>query len=154
MSAPDIKTSYDREIVRLVAEGFGASQISRQIGRHYEAVLGRLRALRLDAQAHKNTQAQRAARRPVVARRGYRFRRGALAAAIVGSPRFDTAASDLARRLKRERAVLDAVDFDPSHLIACFHAAGLTLDDIEECVGVSPAMAASAIRRAHQIDLS
>jgi len=60
----------------------------------------------------------------------------------------DHTASDLARGLRADRAALAA--YDASHMVACFHAAGLTLEDIEAGLGIPPVEAVAAIRRAHQ----
>ncbi|AWN43138.1 hypothetical protein [Methylobacterium durans] len=59
--------------------------------------------------------------------------------------RQDATASALVRRLRARPVDADALS---EHAVACFHEAGLTLVDLEDCLGIPPAHAVAAIRRA------
>ena len=64
--------------------------------------------------------------------------------AFVG--RTDARPSDLLRALRQRLLIIDRDGLDPSHGVACLHAAGLTLDEIEGVTGVPVPAVIAAVR--------
>jgi len=148
MSAADIKTTHDRAIVRLAHEGLSAIEIANSLG--VERAFVRWRANRLGVyvliiQTSQRKRAERRERRLNAKGRWIGYR-GSRAAEGLIATRVDRSASDLTRALKADRIALES--FDATSLVACFHSAGLTLEDIEVRLGVPPIQAVAAIRSA------
>lgn len=150
MSAADIKSHRDGEIARLVKAGGYCRSIAEDLGTTVSVVRNRLSRMGLLPVALANHQALVEARRAAAkgAVRPVFGHCGSRVVKALPAVQHDHSASDLARTLRADRAALAA--YDPSHMVACFHAAGLTLEDIEAGLGIPPVEAVAAIRRAHQ----
>lgn len=150
MSASDIKTRHDRKIAQMAKDGRICREIATECGVSYNTVYHRLARAGLLHVVKATVQARREALKPSrrSKRRGSPSYCGSSAIAAIPISQPDHSASELIRTLRADHAALAA--YDPSHMVACFHAAGLTLEDIEAGLGIPPVEAVAAIRRAHQ----
>lgn len=148
MSAP-IKTSYDRTIVAMAAEGATSSEIAAAMGKTYSQVTNRAMHLGVWRALVANNQARRAARRAAQLSEGPRHptgNRSAIAETMAANGRVDRTATDLLHTLRAVRRLAAPSAPVPGSIIARVFEAGLTLDDIDAELGVPPADAVAAIR--------
>ncbi|BAU93423.1 hypothetical protein MPPM_4818 [Methylorubrum populi] len=135
---------FDDEIVAALDDGLNGYQAAARIGISRDFVVKRAREL-----GFENAWRQR--RRPVSGRDPLRptKRPGkpSKAAACAYASRPDDHPTRLARSLRRQLLVVDRDGLDPSHGVACLHAAGLTLDEIERFTGVPVPAVIAAVRR-------
>ena len=154
MSAP-IKTSYDRTILTMAAEGAVSGEIVAATGKTFNQIYSRAMHLGVWPLMVRNRRDRRLARedrRRVKAKtRGYH---GSLfAAALISPTRVDHAASDIARTLRAAARRVRADVPVPAGAIAHAFYAGLTLDDIDAAFNVPAIEAVAAIRQHFEIRL-
>ncbi|KQQ04505.1 hypothetical protein ASF56_12205 [Methylobacterium sp. Leaf122] len=135
---------YDAAILAALADGVTSVAAAERIGVSADYIRFRARDLgHLDAWKAKPGMRRRrgSASLPVRAAPN-----PSMWAACVVTGRRNEGPSRLARELRGRIIVLDRNGLDPSHGVACLHAAGLTLPEIERLTGVPVRAAVAAIR--------
>lgn len=135
---------YDAAILSALADGVTSVAAAERIGVSADYIRFRARDLgHLDAWKAKAGMRRRRGSASLPVRAAVN---PSMWAAFVVTGRRDEGPSRLARELRGRIVVLDRDGLDPSHGIACLHAAGLTLPEINRLTGVSIADAVEAIR--------
>lgn len=149
-----IKTSYDRTILTMAAEGAVLSEVATATGKPFAFVYRRALTLGVAATMTATLKARKAAHREA----GYPYGRklvgyqgSRVAAALIPQARVDHAASDIARSLRAAARRVPAHVPVPASTIALAFNAGLTLDDIGAAFAVPPVEAVAAIRQHPEI---
>jgi len=145
MSAP-IKTSYDRTIITMAAEGAAGSEIAAATGRSRQQI--RHRAIHLGVwPAVLQNRRDRKAAKPKLNGAYTNRTRIALASGLIPPARVDRTVSNIAHALRAARRHADPAAPVPASFIARVFDAGLTLDEIDATYAVPPAVAVAAIRQ-------
>lgn len=148
MSAP-IKTSYDRTILAMAAEGAVTTEVAAAISKRVAFVHCRSAYLGVAGVLTANLRARQAARRAENYRYGHKlfgYQGSRLTARAIFNARVDHRTSDLRHTLRAVRHRADPTAAVPDSFIARVFEAGLTLDDIDAQFGIPPVQAVAAIR--------
>lgn len=135
---------FDDEIIAALDEGVTGDVAAARIGIGRDFVVKRAREIGYDnawarkSKPRKVLDPRRPLRRPSTPSKAK--------AAVVVERRCD-GASKLARQLRRQIIVVDGDGLDPSHGLACLHAAGLTLPEIHDLTGFPAPAVIDAVRR-------
>lgn len=148
-----IKTSYDRTILTMAAEGATSTEVAAAIGKTLNQIYNRAMHLGVWRDLVKARRDRRLARedRQRTKPKLHGYQRSQLAAALIPPARIDRTATDLANTLRAARRRADPAAPVPASFIARVFAAGLTLDEIDATYAVPPVEAVAAIRQHPEI---
>lgn len=145
-----IKTSYDRTILTMAAEGAVFREVAAETGKPFRFVYQRANTLGISATLTANMKARQAARREATCPHSHKlfgYQGSRQGAAAIPPARIDRSATDLANALRAARRHADPSVPVPASFIARVFDAGLTLDEIDATYAVPPAVAVAAIRQ-------
>lgn len=134
---------FDGEIRAGLTEGLSGTATARRIGIAPWFVCQRARAMGLGAAV----MPQRRRDGSSISRPARRATNPSSVIALTITSRPDEGPSRLVRALRQRILIVDRDGLDPSHGVACLHAAGLVLPEIERLTGVPAPAIIEAVRR-------